>query len=624
MIIELTGLLINTVKNYYGLITQANMIKSVYNYPISTLFDIETQLIYTIPRYQREYTWSRAQWDALFEDLLDNNPLYFLGSIICINQATDAHSIQDLELVDGQQRMTTLSLLLAAIYYSYKNLPNLGIEQQMELYNLKHKLVLKRTPNQPRLIPQVQNNNQQDYFAVLGVIGVLEDVETVANAGNRRVFKAFRHFLSRVEMYLEKAENPILKLQDLLDKVNTATLVKIEVAGHSDAYTLFESLNNRGVPLTAIDLIKNKLLAVLESQDKGSIDKQYNRWKKVLEALGDDYAVQERFFRQYYNAFKPSLKNIVSVPVATKSNLIHIYEKLITHNAEEFLQTMIRMSKHYSQIVGYQAVPDQPDLSSLLLSLDRIQGAAAYLLLMVLFERKKELKLEDMQLEQITEFLIAFFVRRNTTDLPPTRDLTRIFMDVAEKISVLRSTEVTKYIQTRLKKESASDEQFEKSLKGPVYEDNKAVCRFVLCALEEDRMTRETEVDLWALRGKQYVWTIEHIFPQGDNIPQSWIKMIAQGDADLAEEYRQSYVHHLGNLTISGYNSALGNKSFEEKKNRKDDQNRNVGYNNGLYLNESLINEVSWSVGKIEARTKKLVKEVIAKYPLTVLTIDPF
>ena len=408
------------------------MIKSVYNYPVSTLLDIESGVIYAIPRYQREYTWSRAQWDALFDDLLDNEANYFLGSIICINQSQDALSVQSLELVDGQQRMTTLSLLLAAIYQSYSAQPTLAMEQQIELYNLKHKLVLKKKPDQPRLIPQVQNHNQQDYFAGLGQAGLFNDVETLSNAGNRRVFKAFRHFLSRIELYLENAADPIASLQLLLEKVNTATLVKIEVAGHSDAYTLFESLNNRGVPLTAIDLIKNKLLAVLESKDPGSIDKHYNRWKKVIDALGDDYGVQERFFRQYYNAFKPDLKDIVSVPVATKSNLMHIYEKLIAHDAESFLQAMIRLSAHYAQIVGYRVVPDQPKLSSLLLSLDRIQGAAAYLLLMVLFERREELELSHEQLEQVVSFLIAFFVRRNTTDLPPTRDLTRIFMDVTE------------------------------------------------------------------------------------------------------------------------------------------------------------------------------------------------
>ena len=594
------------------------MIKSVYNYPMSTLLDIESGVVYMIPRYQREYTWGRGQWDALFDDLLENDPNYFLGSIICINQAQDALAIQELELVDGQQRMTTISLLLAAIYQKLSELMDPSkMELQLELYNLKHKLVLKKQTDQPRLVPQVQNSNQQDFYSVLHQAGVLEEADSVANAGNRRVVKAFRHFTDRIDQYLEEAESAESGLLQLLEKVNTATLVKIEVAGHSDAYTLFESLNNRGIPLTAIDLIKNKLLAALEDKEKGSIDKQYNRWKRVMDALGDDYAVQERFFRQYYNAFKPDLRQIVSRPVATKSNLMQIYEKLISHDAGQFLTDMIRLSEHYARIVSYEEVPQQPRLSKLLLSLERIQGAGAYLLLMVLFDKQDELELTSSHLEEVVEFLITFFVRRNTTDLPPTRDLTKIFMDVAEQVRTLKSDEVVDVIRAELVGHSASGQQFRQSLEGPIYEENKAVCRFVLCAMEEERMTRETEVNLWALKGKQYVWTIEHILPQGENIPKSWIDMIANGDAAKAKEYRETYAHCLGNLTISGYNSALGNKSFEEKQNRTDGKGRKVGYNNGLYLNEQLAQETSWTVDKIKARTHALVDKVITKYPLS-------
>ena len=607
------------------------MIESVNKYPISSLMDIERQVIYAIPRYQREYTWGRAQWDALFEDLLDNESNYFLGSIICINQAQDALAVQELELVDGQQRMTTLSLLLIAIYQSLRIQPNLQMDHKIELYNLKHKLVLKKQPDQPRLIPQVQNHNQQDFYSVFEMAGILKDVDTVPNAGNRRVLKAYRHFLARIEHYIEGSSDVITCLMTLLEKVNTATLVKIEVAGHSDAYTLFESLNNRGVPLTAIDLIKNKLLASLEAKDKGSIDKHYNRWKRVMDALGDDYAIQERFFRQYYNAFKPDLKAIVSVPVATKSNLMFIYEKLISHDAEAFLSDMIRMSSLYAQIISAREVTGYPKLTELLLSLERIQGAAAYLLLMVLFDLQNEdihgsnlrsqresLALDEGHLVEIVDFLLAFFVRRNTTDLPPTRDLTRIFMDLAEQVLSLKGSEVVKKVREVLTLQSASDEQFRRSLKGPIYEENKAVCRFILCALEEEHMTRETQVDLWALKGKQYLWTIEHIFPQGENIPTEWVNMIAGGDAIKAEEYRQTHAHCLGNLTISGYNSTLGNKSFADKKNRTDSQGRKVGYNNGLYLNRPLVEHDRWTIEKLEKRTNDLVEKVMTKYSLTV------
>lgn len=599
------------------------MINSAENYPVSSLLSIDEKLIYRIPRYQREYTWGKWQWDALIDDLLENNDKYFLGSIICIVDNKDALAVRYLELVDGQQRLTTLSLLMAAVYYSYNNLGvDLSFEQQLDLHNLKHKLILKSQPKETRLIPQVQNLNQQDYFWVLKEAGILVDVDYPSNAGNRRVVKAFRHFCSRIEEYVneqvEKQEDPIDSLGVLIEKVNTATMIKIEVDSHSNAYTLFESLNNRGMPLTAVDLIKNKLLAKLESVDLGSIDQHFTNWMKVLTNLGDDYAVQERYFRQYYNAFKPKLTELVSVPVATKSNLIHIYEKLIAHDAEKFLNKMTRHSEIYSQIISRSRVPEQPRLSSFLQDLERVQGVPSYLLLMFMFARKDELGLEFSDLEIVTKSLISFFVRRNTTDKPATRDLTRIFMDITSQIFEQKITgdEIVDLINTKLSKVSADDSTFEKGLSGSIYEDNKGLCRFVLCAIEQSQMTRETERDLWALSGKQFIWTIEHIFPQGENIPEAWIDMMAGGDVSLAKDYLDSHVHKLGNLTISGYNSSLGNKSFIDKRDRRDKKGNPVGYKNGLYLNKKLSISENWSIEKIDKRTQELVKHVLKMYPL--------
>ncbi|MGU3234686.1 DUF262 domain-containing protein [Vibrio cholerae] len=593
------------------------MIKSVFNYPVSTLLDIEAGVVYAIPRYQREYTWGKWQWDALFEDLLENDLNYYLGSIICINQTTDALALQQLELVDGQQRMTTLSLLLAAIYASYNQQGiELSMEQQIELYNLKNKLVLKKNAEQPRLVPQVQNANQQDYLAVLKEAGILKEAEWVANAGNRRVFRAFRHFLMRIEEYVSESDDALQALSALLDKVNAATLVKIEVASHSDAYTLFESLNNRGVPLTAIDLMKNKLLAKLEQVEPGSIDKSFVSWTKVMEALGDDYSVQERFFRQYYNAFKPELKEIVSVPVATKSNLIQIFEKLIAHDPKQFLQEMRSHSSWYEQIVGHCEVEGETKLTRLLQNLDRIQGAPSYLLLLMLFSKRETLGLSFSLIEQVVTLLINFFVRRNTTDVPATRDLNRIFMELAEQLLCCQGEQVVNVIANALRNVSTTDEHFRQALSGDLYEDNSWVCRFILCAIEESMMTKEKQVDLWAVEGKQYVWTIEHVFPQGANIPDAWVDMLAGGDKELAEQYRQSHVHKLGNLTISGYNSSLGNKSFVEKRDRINRDKRAVGYKNGLYLNQELAVAEAWSVEQIEQRTEELVDKTLTLFHL--------
>ena len=593
------------------------MIKSVNNYPVSQLFDIEAGVVYAIPRYQREYTWGKNQWENLFDDVLENDPGYFLGSIICINQSTDALSVQKLELVDGQQRLTTLSLLFASVYHALKSHEtDLDDEQRVELINLKRKLVLKKGDDQIRLIPQIQNNNNPDYRAVLAEIGVISECDVPAYAGNRKIFRAYRYFQDRIDEMANGRSNRLGTIMEFLDKVSHACLVKIEVASHADAYTLFESLNNRGMPLTAIDLIKNKLLARLESIEPGKVDHYFGHWNRLLGYLGDDYAIQERFFRQYYNAFKDQIKAVHQVPVATRSNLIQIYEKLINHDAKDCLQKISAAGRLYSLILSRNQDDTLNGLEKPIKDLERIQGAPSYLLMLYLLVRKDELELTNAHLTSIVELLVRFFVRRNLTDTPPTRDLTRLFMTVIDKISGLRADAIPQSIEQQLVAVSATDEAFQRKLDGPIYEENSGVTRFILCALAEQAMTKESWVDLWRFENKQFVWTIEHIFPQGENIPQSWITMIADGDEIKAKEIQQTHVHKLGNLTISGFNSALGNKSFEDKRDRVDRQGRAVGYKNGLKLNEDLATAAGWSDDQIDSRTDKLVQQVTQLFKL--------
>jgi len=207
------------------------MIKSVFNYPVSQLFDIDAGVVYAVPRYQREYTWRKTQWENLFDDLLENNPGYFLGSIICINQSSDALSVQRLEVVDGQQRLTTLSLLFAAIYQTLKSCEGeLDDDQRVEVINLKRKLVLKKDDEQVRVIPQIQNHNHDDYRAVLAEIGVLSSCDVPPYAGNRKIFRAFRYFQNRIDEMTDGQNNGLATIVEFLDKVSRACLVKIEVA----------------------------------------------------------------------------------------------------------------------------------------------------------------------------------------------------------------------------------------------------------------------------------------------------------------------------------------------------------------------------------------------------------
>ncbi len=130
-------------------------------------------------------------------------------------------------------------------------------------------------------------------------------------------------------------------------------------------------------------------------------------------------------------------------------------------------------------------------------------------------------------------------------------------------------------------------------------------------------MTSESYVDLWSRKDKGiFVWTIEHIFPQGENIPPSWVDMIGGGDLELAKKIQDEHVHELGNLTITGFNSTLGNKSFKEKRDRKNQKGRAIGYKNGLDLNCDLADAKGWSVDQIKNRTMHLAERAIELFPL--------
>jgi ribosomal 50S subunit-associated protein YjgA (DUF615 family) len=590
------------------------MIKSVHNYSIAQLFDGSTNVIYQVPRYQRPYKWGKKAWDALFDDLLENDPGYFLGSIICINQATDAFKVQELELIDGQQRLTTISLLLAAIYYElWWREETLSEDQKFELMNLRRRLVLKNQEDQPRIVPQVENQNREDYLAVLAEIELVSERDMPPNAGNRLIFKALRHFGDRITELTDNADDPIATVNDLLNRLEQATMVKIDVATHSDAYTLFESINNRGMKLTAVDLIKNKLLAKLDKAEPQKIEHHYKRWSDVIQVIGDGEADGERFLRHFYNAFRDELKSVVNEPLATKANLIRIYEKLIEHDPQELLGRLRTAAKHYQLLLAPEGASESVGVKGAAKALERVQAAPAYMLVLHLLVRKQSLDLTDSHLVQVIRRLVSFFVRRNLTDLPPTRDLTRLFMAILDGISERRilGQAVVDYLVSQLIAASPSDEVFRERLEGPVYLTNTNATRFILCALAEQHMTKETAIDLWQIQGSQYVWTIEHVFPQGENIPKAWVDMIADGDKDLAVELRESHVHKLGNLTISGYNASLGNKTFIQKRDRVDSKKRHVGFRNGLKLNQDLAKAESWSIGQIDKRTTKLADEVM-------------
>ena len=612
------------------------MIKTVDQTTVADIFSINSDKVYRIPKYQREYTWGINEWDALFNDVIENDYGYFLGSYICVNSGSLNGTV--LEVIDGQQRFSTLSLLLTALYEKLSALEGqMELEDKTDLSNLRSELANKKQiltaagrkfDYTQRLILQKQNMNDEDFSYILSEKGVISAKKSrPLNFGNRRIAKAYRHFIKLIEDDVEeiKTENPnaddISALFSIKSKFEQAVLVGIEVDTNKDAYMLFESLNHRGVPLSALDLIKNTLIA--QAATEAEADNSYEIWKQILSNVGqDDYAVQERFFRQYYNAFREELNAPYKVPdkkyylgyLATRTTLLDIYEKMIKSDYGTLLDDLLAKSQKYSLIVNNS--DEEYAYTPALQDLERISGAPSYILMLYIMSNQAELGLTDDHLNSIIKTLITFFVRRNVTDVPSTRKLTQLFIDIITEAKLLQGDDVVNVIHDRLQAVAASDELFEEKLRGSIYYENPEATRFILCSIEAQHQTKEIYSDLWARdNSKKYIWTIEHIFPEGENIPDAWVDMIAGGDKSLAKQYHSDYVHTLGNLTITGYNQNLSNMAFEQKRDRKSkDKTKDVGYRNGLYLNQDVVNEDTWTIKKITDRIDSIVKTLLDMY----------
>ncbi|HCJ35047.1 MAG TPA: hypothetical protein DHV65_12220, partial [Ktedonobacter sp.] len=313
---------------------------------------------------------------------------------------------------------------------------------------------------------------------------------------------------------------------------------------------------------------------------------------------------------------------------ATKSQIIRIYETLIKREASTIFEELT------SKAILYGTLLRPPENFSTLLvrdltELQRIGAASAYQILLFLFSLPNEQLQPENFLAEAVNLLCRYHVRRNVTDTPATRDLDPAAIELIEACveTIKQHGSLTLETFTRLlvegKRRPASLERLRAALEGSIYAENAGMARYLLIQLDLLHHTREYQPDLWARDDKErFIWTIEHVLPQAEKLPQHWIQMICAGDPVEASAVQEKYVNRLGNLTLSGYNSDLATSSFEKKQQLSKDRTFlghkiNIGYRNGLALNNlpfmlgdntfSLATAPTWSAEMIEARTKAMV-----------------
>ena len=598
------------------------MIQSATQYPVRTLLEAPSKLTYVIPPYQREYSWKRDQWENLFQDLIEAEGQHFLGTIISLNNSTDSMNPR-LELIDGQQRLTTLSILLTACYSVLADHQEDLDEDQEDLFRDVGRQLVISSVKTPRLLLQTQGNNRVDYLGMLREAGVKVDAPDTRMDRRRLIAKCFSYFRDAIMELTEDSGEPgvppmtaVGAALRVMEAANEAIIVKIEVSSASDAFTLFESLNNRGLPLSPVDLIKNQFLALSDVRGAMSVEDAFALWDGMLRNLGDSYTTHERFLRHYYNAFLAELPSVQNASVATKKNLIRIYETLFKGDLTEQIHRLVSASAIFGRIACTTEREDPTQLDAAYGTLNRVQAAPSFMLLLWLKTHQEDKHLSEADLITVTNMLVSFFARRNVTGYPATYMLSRMFMGIIRDSMEAEGPEILRIIADALRRNSSDDEAFRWRLEQDLYTENVDAARFVLTSLSEQGMTAENRRDLWERQSGRYVWTIEHILPQGEHLPPAWVEML--GGEEAAAQTQQEYAHKLGNLTFSGYNSNLGNKGFLDKRDHQDSNGNYIGYRNGIPLNRDLAHKESWGPHDIQERTQHLVERALVLFPLPV------
>lgn len=569
--------------------------------------------IYTIPIYQREYSWKQEHCEALLNDIQENDPNYFIGSIIWVENTN--------EVIDGQQRLTSLNLLLVAIYNrmcAFVDDEDINVKKS----SLKRMIV---SDKKTRLVPQKQGKNKEDFEYLLNSEIIKVPAAKPSNYGNRRISKNYNCF----KEYVDKLD--VNKTIQLFDKICGLTFISASVDDAQTAFILFETMNNRGMALSAIDLIKNSYLSRTDDEDSIS------NWESLIEILGNE-SNQEQFLRNNYNAFR-SEYNGLTLPLsnnpkygiankATRSNVIKIYSYLV--DRKDFMEFLTLNAKYNSLLTGEEKVQiDVSDgLKNIFKNFRNANATAAFMLLLYFMRNQIIFGYDDSQMLDLFELTLKFFIRRNLTNNPSTGALPQIMMNIIERINQLNKKEfvdVRKILMDVYQNKTSSNDAVNEILYGDIYDTNRDMARYLLCSLCKFEDNNEKKfIDLWEKKDDKYIWTIEHILPEGNkdatNTPKEWVEMIKKGDEKYKDYSNEQvyalvkdYRHKLGNLTMTGYNSSLGNKKFSDKKDRYDSKNEKIGYNNGLSLNDNVYNQSEWYISNIVERTKDLANKIIAK-----------
>lgn len=555
---------------------------------------LNTSRQFIVPIFQRNYSWQKSQYEQLWFDILRASKFkekqnHFIGSIVYIDMGTPAGRPQQLLLIDGQQRLTTISILLCAI------------KDYVQKFNLETKLInLAKIKNQ--FLYNSDEIDEDRYKLLLNVqdkktyIKLIDNTIFTVNKPAANIIKCYEFFYERIEDFIKQDG----QIDEIYAGIFKLSLVSISLDKDSDnPQMIFESMNSTGKDLSQTDLLRNYLLMDLTPEKQTRLYKTY--WKPMEELFGED------IYKNDLNKFDYFIRDFLTLKSDTGyiCKINNVYENFkryyLDNNCEKFavLKDLFTYAKYYACIDLLQENDDE--LKLYWQEFKKLDSHVVYPFLLKLYDDYSRQILIKEDFKKILQVVISYLWRRAICEIP-TNSLSKTFATLyqaVDKDDYVNSVIKAFVFKSSYKRFPSDYEVREKLQTKDIY--HFRLRKYLLEALEN--YYHKEPIDLNTAN-----YTIEHIMPQNIEHNLSWQQMLGED----WQEVHSLYLHSLGNLTITGYNAEMSNKSFGEKVNGES------GFKHShLKLNESIAQCDVWNKKSIQRRTNILTDIILKiwKYP---------
>jgi uncharacterized protein with ParB-like and HNH nuclease domain/predicted transport protein len=533
---------------------------------------------FTIPIYQRTYSWQIKQCQQLFEDILrvgkDENQLsHFIGSIVYFKPGTSpVTSVPELLVIDGQQRLTTVSLLLLAITNFLKKNKTVELEDESWEEIQETYLINKHRKDDTKFKLLLTKNDKPSFISLVEGIEQEEKV-------SKRIKENHEFFFGKITK-----DN----IETLYTGVKKLIIVDVILEKDKDnPQLIFESLNSTGLDLSQADLIRNYVLMGQSQDIQTSLYDKY--WFPMEQSFGDNINLLPWFIRDYLTMIQSAIPKFDQVYETYK---IFLSGNKSPKTIEDAVKSLFRYSKYYVRITLKKE--NDTDIASRFKEIRKLKMDVSYPFLLAVYGDFEDELITKEEFLKILDLSKAYVFRRAICGIP-TNSLNKTFATIYKKVkreTYLESVKASFLLMDSYRR-FPNDAEFSKELAiKDVY--NFRSRNYLLESIEN--VGRKELVN-----AENY--TIEHILPQNPKTPEYWKKELGEN----WEKVKEKYLHSLGNLTLTGYNSELSDKSFEDKKSIEGGFNKSP-----LNLNESVREEDTWNEEAILRRVDKLSSKAVA------------